>query len=57
MPKKNKPAKEETDILETLMLKEAFDNDVIYIHVKIGKHIVMLSKKEFLDIYVPQKIK
>ena len=51
---KKKLNKEETDILATLMLKEAFDNEVVYVHVKIGKHIVMLTKEEFMRIYIPK---
>jgi len=53
MAKKKLIKKEEVDIIETLMLKEAFDNDVISVHVKIGNRIVMLSKDEFIKIYVP----
>jgi hypothetical protein len=47
------PPKEETDIMATLMLKEAFDNEVVYVLVRIGKRIVMLNKEEFMSIYVP----
>jgi len=52
--KKKKLNREETDILATLMLKEAFDKEVVYVHVKIGKHLVMLTVDEFKNIYIPK---
>lgn len=50
---KNKQ-KEKINILTAVMLKEAFDKEVAYVHVKIGKYTVMLTPKEFIDIYIPK---
>lgn len=49
-----KDKQEKINILAAVMLKEAFDKEVVYVHVKIGKYIVMLTPDEFTDIYIPK---
>lgn len=46
--------KEKVNILVAVMLKEAFDKEVVYVHVKIGKYTVLLTPGEFMDIYIPK---
>ena len=45
---------EKVNILTAVMLKEAFDKEVVYVHVKIDKYTVMLTPAEFTDIYIPK---
>lgn len=42
------------NILAAVMLKEAFDKEVVCVHVKIGKYKVMLTPAEFINIYIPK---
>ena len=49
-----KANQKKTNILTAVMLKEAFDKEVVCVHVKIGKYTVMLTPAQFIDIYIPK---